>query len=75
MMAPARMNSGIASSGKLVEPSNMTSATLGSMSDALHQDDRGHGDEAEGHGDRNVEQDQGEQAAEHETDGHRRGPP
>ena len=32
MIAPARMNSGIASSGKLEAPSNMTSAMFGSMS-------------------------------------------
>ena len=31
MIAPARMNIGIASSGKLVAPSNMTSARFGSM--------------------------------------------
>src|SRR5690606_28427846 len=32
MMAPARMNSGIASSGKFVAPLKVTSATLGSVS-------------------------------------------
>jgi len=32
MMAPAKMNKGIASNGKLVAPSNMTRATLGKMS-------------------------------------------
>ena len=32
MIAPARMNSGIASSGKLDAPSNITSAMFGSMS-------------------------------------------
>jgi hypothetical protein len=31
MIAPAKMNSGIANKGKLVAPSNMTRATLGSM--------------------------------------------
>ncbi len=31
MMPPAKMNSGTASSGKLVAPSNITSATFGSM--------------------------------------------
>ena len=58
MIAPARTNIGMASSGNLVAPSYMTRATLGRMPEALGRDHRAHGDDRQRDRDRHVDQDQ-----------------
>ena len=55
MIAPARMNSGIASSGKLVAPLYVTTREVGQDVQAVARHHRDHRDDAERHGDRHVD--------------------
>ena len=62
MMAPARMNSGMAISGKLVAPENMVMAALSRTSSPPGQHHGDHGHHTQRHADGHVDQNQGQQS-------------
>ena len=70
MMAPARMNMGMASSGNLVAPSYMTSARFGSIASPRVKKTAAMANRAQRNRDRHVDQDEAEEPGDHQQQDH-----